>query len=146
MPESSATVEALRWLAYDRDAAWTAKLAILGAPCREDIAHFGMCLREHDRHADELAALVHVTSPHADIPTEPTFLTADASLVAAIRERNVLLDAFDRIEVGRVERYGRRRRGGDARLEALLDVHLTETRVRLATLRRLRGSRRDAAA
>jgi hypothetical protein len=76
VPESSAWAELLRWIAYERDAAWTAKLAILRARRREDIAHFGACLREHDRHADELSQLVRVTDPAVEAPTEPCFVTA----------------------------------------------------------------------
>jgi hypothetical protein len=68
VPESPATTaELLRWIAYERDAAWTAKLAILRARRREDIAHFGACLREHDRHAGELALLARLTDPAAEV-------------------------------------------------------------------------------
>jgi hypothetical protein len=136
----------LQWIAHERDAAWTAKLAILGAPRREDIAHFGACLREHERHARELAVLALSTRPHLDIPTEPPFLTSDASVVASRHERDPLLDAIERIELSRVERYERRRRGADTRLETLLDAHLTDTRARLSALRRLRDVRREVAA
>jgi hypothetical protein len=145
-PESSGNTETLRWLDYEHDAAWTAKLAILGARRREDIAHFGVCLREHDRHAGDLAALVRARNPNFDAPAEPAFLTNDASVVASIHEESALLDAMDRIESARIERYDHRRRGEDARLEALLDVHHADTRVRLAALRRLRDVRRDVAA
>lgn len=56
MPDSAAFDLDL-WIACERDAVWTAKLAILRARRREDIAHFGACLREHERHAGELELL-----------------------------------------------------------------------------------------
>jgi len=142
----SVTAEALQWIEYELDASWAAKLAILGARRREDIAHFGACLAEHDRHSRELAALLRASDPIIDIPTEPVFRTNDATIVASTHEESALLRAVERMESTRMDRYEGRRRGHDGRLEALLDIHLTETRVRLAALRRLREACDDVAA
>lgn len=150
VPESPATAELLRWIAYERDAAWTAKLSILRARRREDIAHFGACLREHDRHTDELALLTRLTDPAVEAPTEPCFVTSEASVVGAIDDGRVLLEAVDRLEAVRIDRYEQRRRGGAGQpatvLDGLLDRHLADARARLASLRRLREARRDVAA
>jgi hypothetical protein len=57
VPES-AVDELLRRIAYERDAAWAAKHAVLRVSGMKEIAHFGACVREHARHAEELAQLV----------------------------------------------------------------------------------------
>jgi len=149
VPESPATSELLRWIAYERDAAWTAKLAIVRARRREDIAHFGACLREHDRHAAELGQLVRATSPAVDIPTEPSFVTKDAFVVGAVDDAQDLLAAMDRIETARVERYeqrpGRPAAAPGGHIDEILERHLADARARLASLRRL-GARRQVAA
>jgi hypothetical protein len=151
VPESSATAELLRWIAYERDAAWTAKLAILRARRREDIAHFGACLREHDRHAGELALLARLTDPAAEVPTEPCFVTAEPSLIGAIDDGGALVEAMDRLEAVRIDRYEQRRRGSDggepgSLLDRILERHLADARARLASLRGLREARRAIAA
>jgi hypothetical protein len=144
--ESSAPAELLRWIAYERDAAWTAKLAIVRARRREDIAHFGACLREHDRHTEELGKLLRATSPALEIPTEPSFVTRDAFVVGAVDDPATLLEAIDSLEAGRIERYEQRRgRTPGARLDEILDRHLADARARRASLRRL-GARRQVAA
>lgn len=150
VPESAAAAELLRWIAYERDAAWTAKLAIVRARRREDIAHFGACLGEHDRHAAELSQLVRAHHPTAEPPTEPCFVTGDAHVVGAIADDRALLEAMDRLESARIRRYERRRRSaaGQPRtlLDGLLERHLLEARARRAALRRLGERRREVAA
>jgi hypothetical protein len=150
VPESPATAELLGWIAYERDAAWTAKLAILRARRREDIAYFGACLREHDRHADELSLLVRLMDPAAEVPTEPCFVTVEPFVVGAIDDGRALVDAMDRLEALRIERYERRPRAGAGQsgtlLDGLLERHLADTRSRLSTLRRAREARCDVAA
>jgi hypothetical protein len=140
----------LLWIEYERDAGWTAKLAILRARRREDVAHFGACLREHDRHADELSLLARLVDPTRELPEEPTFVTREAFVVGAIHDGLALLDAMDRIEADRVARYEQRRRpsGGQppALLDSVLERHLGDARARLTSLRRLRERRREAAA
>ena len=59
VPESALAVqELLRWIGYERDAAWATKLAILRLDRREDIELFGAFLAEHERHATELGQLL----------------------------------------------------------------------------------------
>jgi hypothetical protein len=150
VPESFATVEILQWIAYERDAAWTAKLAILRARRREDIAHFGASLREHDRHAGELAMLARLTDPAAQVPTDPCFVTEEPFVVGAIDDPATLVEAMDRLEAVRIDRYEQRRRGVDggpgSLLDRLLERHLADTRARLASLRDLREARRSSIA
>jgi hypothetical protein len=151
VPESPATTtELLRWIAYERDAAWTARLAILRAHRREDIAHFGACLREHDRHTGELALLARLADPAAPVPTDPCFVTAEPFVVGAIDDPEALVEAMGRLEAGRIERYGQRPRGGDgdpgSLLDRLLERHLADARARLASLRGLREARRASIA
>jgi hypothetical protein len=150
VPESSATIELLAWIACERDAAWAAKLAILRAPRCEDIAHFGSCVREHERHADELALIARVTSPGVDLPTGPTFVTRDAFVVGAIEAGDdALFEAMERLEAMRIDRYAQRRRGDPGVpgtiVDALLERHLADARARTLALRQLR-TRRHAAA
>src|SRR5208337_5027608 len=111
-PEPPPVRDLLDWIAYERDAAWTAKLAILRAHRLADIAHFGACLREHDRHAEELASLARLVDPKATIPTEPTFVTTEPFIVVAIDNGHALLVAMDRLEAVRIDRYLERRVGG----------------------------------
>jgi hypothetical protein len=150
VPESPATAELLQWIAYERDAAWTAKLAILRARRREDIAHFGACLREHDRHAGELGLLARLTDPAAEVPTEPCFVTAEPSVIGAIDDAGALVEAMERLEAVRLDRYEQRRRGTDGQpgslLDRLLERHLADARARLVSLRGLREARRAIAA
>jgi hypothetical protein len=150
VPESPATAELLQWIAYECDAGWTAKLAILRARRCEDIAHFGACLREHDRHAAELVSLARATDPAAEPPTEPTFITTEPFVVGAIDDGGALVDAMAQLEAVRIDRYGQRRRGSDSTtgrlLDGLLERHLADARARLASLRGLREARRAIAA
>jgi hypothetical protein len=149
VPEPGITAELLCWIAYERDAAWTAKLAILRARRIEDIAHFGACLREHDRHASELAQLVRASSPRVAIPVEPTFVTNEPDVIGAIDDGQALIDAMERLERARIERYAEGRPGlaeGTALLDRLLERHQGDARVRLAALRQLRETRRAVAA
>jgi hypothetical protein len=150
VPESPAAAELLQWVAYERDAAWTAKLAILRARRIEDIAHFGACLREHDRHADELAQLARLTSPGCEAPVEPTFVTKEPFIVGAIDAERALVDAMERLERMRIDRYEQRSRGGVGQpatlADGLLERHQADARARLASLQRLRESRCGAAA
>jgi hypothetical protein len=149
VPESGTTADLLRWIAYERDAAWTAKLAILRARRIEDVTHFGACLREHDRHADELAKLVRVSRPAVEIPMEPTFVTKEPFVVGAIDNGRALVEAMEGLERVRVDRYDQRHRGGAqpaTLVDGLLDRHQADACARLASLMRLRETRRDVAA
>jgi hypothetical protein len=132
--------ELLRWVAYERDAAWAARLAVLRVGRLEDIAHFGACLREHDRHAEELAQLVRATSPRQEIPDGPCFVVRDAFVVGALDGDGDVLSAMKALEEERIARYERRPRGdgGSPRtmLDALLERHLVEARSRRDALER----------
>jgi hypothetical protein len=145
-PESPTGTSLLRWIAYERDAAWTAKLAILRATHADDIRHFGACLDEHNRHAEELAALAR----GAFVPKEPSFVTDDPFVVGAIDNGRDLVDAMERLETGRIARYQARKPAGAEEpatmLNGLLDRHLVDASARLDRLRRLREGRRDRAA
>jgi hypothetical protein len=150
VPESTTAAEILQWIAYERDAAWTAKLAILRARRREDIAYFGASLREHDRHTAELALLARLTDSATEVPMEPAFVTAEPFVIGAIDDGGALVEAVDRLERGRIARYEQRRRGSDGEpgsvLDGLLERHLADARARLASLRGLRQARRSIAA
>jgi hypothetical protein len=150
VPEFAVTADLDLWIAYERDAAWTAKLAILRARRREDIAHFGGCLREHDRHATELEMLARLVDPAREATSDPTFVTRDAFVVGAIDDARALLDAMERLEGDRIARYELRRRPAAAApaalLDGVLDRHLSDARTRLASLRRLRAGHAEAAA
>ena len=147
-PESSAPTDLVEWIAYERDAAWTAKLAILRAK-REDIAHFGACLREHERHADELARLARMDDRSASIPTEATFVTREPHVVGAIADGYTLLEAMEQLETVRVRRYETRGPVVTADLatmiEGVLERHCADARARLACVRRLREPSKAAA-
>jgi hypothetical protein len=149
VPESRAAAEMLRWIAYERDASWTAKLAILRARV-EHVAYFGECMREHDRHADELSQLARAAGTACDLPAEPTFVTREPSVVGAIDDPSALLDAMVRLESARIERYAKRPRGAMSQpatlLDGLLERHQADARARPTSLRRLREVRRRAAA
>jgi len=149
-PESPDVTKILHWIAYERDAAWTAKLAILRASSREDVRHFGACLREHDRHADELTALARATDRGVELPKEACFVTGDPFVVSAIDNGAALVDAREHLEAVRIDRYiSRRPTVTDeplSMLDGLLDRHLADTRARLDRFRGLRGWRRDQAA
>ncbi len=140
----------LDWIAYERDAAWTAKLAILRAERLEDIAHFGACLREHDRHADELVRLARASDRRASVPTDATFVTDEPHLVGSLHGGRALLETMERVEAVRVDRYLARipLASGESMtmLHGILQRHLADARGRLAALGRLREPRREAAA
>jgi hypothetical protein len=147
VPESTVG-ELLQWIACERDAAWAAKLAILRARALEDISYFGACLREHDRHAEELAQLVRAASPRQEIPQGPCFVVRDALVVGALEREDAVLDAMKGLEEERIERYERRLRCGDRApltlLDALLERHLTDARSRRDALQRRRNTREPA--
>ena len=149
-PESPTATDLRYWIACERDAEWTAKLAILSAVRCEDVRHFGECLREHNRHANELLALARMVDVHVRIPPEPTFVTADPFVVGAIDNGPALLDAMVRLEGARIERYLQRSptvaNQPASRVHGLLDRHLAEARARLGRLRELRESGRNKAA
>jgi hypothetical protein len=150
VPESPVTADHLLWIAYERDAAWTAKLAILRARRREDIAHFGACLREHDRHTAELSSLARRMDPTTEVPMDPSFVTAEPLVVGAIDDGGALVETMERLEAVRIDRYEQRRRGSEGQpgtlLDGLLERHLADARARLASLRGLREARRGAVA
>jgi hypothetical protein len=156
VPESFVD-ELVHWIAAERDAAWAAKLAILRMQTREDIALFGAHLREHDRHADELAQLVRAVEPRRDIPREPSFVTRDALVVGALDRDQAVIEAMLGIEASRIARYEQRPRhasrdgsGAASIVDALMDRHLADAKARLVALdSRTRSQapiRREAAA
>jgi hypothetical protein len=115
---------------------------------REDIALFGAHLREHDRHADELAQLVRSAEPRRDIPREPSFVTRDALVVGALDRDQAVIEAMRDIEATRIARYEQRPRlakNGSHEpasiVDALLDRHLADARGRLAALEQRSGAR-----
>jgi len=147
--------ELIQWVAYERDAAWAAKLAILRVRRREDIALLGEVLREHDRHADELSQVVRASSPRPEVslPDGPCFVTRDAFVIGALDREDAVLDALEYLELVRIERYEQRRRRLErtvpSTLDAVLERHLADARARLVALQRRRRSRsavREAAA
>ncbi len=125
--------ELLQWIGYERDAAWAAKLAVLRVGGRDDIAHFGACVCEHERHAEELTQLVRAVDREREIPDEPPFVTRDAFVVGDLDEGGPVLDAMARLEGARIARYELRRRDASV-LDALLERHLHDARARLAAL------------
>jgi hypothetical protein len=140
VPESFVE-DLVQWIAAERDAAWAAKLAILRMTTREDIALFGAHLREHDRHADELACVVRTAEPRRDIPREPSFVTRDALVVGALDRDQAVIEAMRDIEATWIARYERRPRLAKKEghepaniVDALLDRHLADARARLETL------------
>jgi hypothetical protein len=140
VPESFVD-ELVHWIAAERDAAWAAKLAILRMRTREDIALFGAHLREHERHADELAHLVRAAEPRRDVPREPTFVTRDALVVGALDRDHAVMAAMRDVEATRIARYEERPRRAKSEsnepasiADALLDRHLADARARFATL------------
>jgi hypothetical protein len=86
VPEPSAALDLLKWMAYEHYAAWTAKLAILRADRLDDIAHLGHCLGEHERHALELTRLARMAQPDVRIPTDATCVTRERHVVGAIAD------------------------------------------------------------
>ena len=139
VPEQPAPAELLPWIAYERDAAWAAKLAILRLKRVADIAHFGACLREHDRHTDELGQLLRASDPRLDVRREPFFATRDPHAIGALSNAEAVIDAMVVLEEARIARYESRRPRRDREphfmLDALLDRHAVDARQRLAWLR-----------
>ncbi len=139
VPESTIR-ELLTWIAYARDAAWAAKLAILRMTRGEDIALFGEHLREHDRHATELAQLVRAAEPRRTVPDEPQFLVRDALVIGALDRDEAVIAAMVGIEETRIARYEQRGRcpvgAPTSMIDALLERHLADARGRFAALRR----------
>src|SRR5579883_2905945 len=131
--------ELISWIAHERDAEWVAKLAVLRAHELEDIAYLGASVREHQRHAEELAQLLRATRARVPIPDGAVFLTRDPHVIGALSEPDAVLRALRDLEGARIVRYEERRRGGaDPRhlLDVLLDRHLAAARVRWAWLAR----------
>jgi len=140
VPESTVD-ELLQWIAYERDAAWAAKLSVLRVRGFREIAHFGACVREHERHAEELAQLVRAVDRRREIPTEPAFVTRDAFVVGDLDDGRAVLHAMAGLEHARIARYEERRRGYSV-LDALLERHLHDARARLSSLEELRAAHR----
>ena len=146
VPESaphSSVDDLLTWISCECDAVWTAKLVILRVKDLDVIAHFGACLREHERHADELAQLLPATiRVHAQANSrEPRFVTHEPHLVGSLTSGHDLLGAMEAIEIARIARYPRRRSvdlPSRRTLHWVLARHATDARVRLDWLRRRR--------
>jgi len=145
-PGSHTETDAAEWLAYEHEAAWCAKLAILRARSLDHIAHFGACLREHERHGKELSRNL----PSLRHTGRATFLTQEPHIVGALSGGDELLDAFHDIEASRVARYEARVRAPhglrSSMLDAILERHLADARARLDALRSIREPRRSVAA
>jgi hypothetical protein len=141
--------EISRWIAFERDAAWAAKLAILRLARCDDIERFGACLREHDRHADELGQLLRATDRASEAPSEPCFVSRDAHAIGAAEDAGDVLDAMRALETERIRRYETRPARVDDEphrlLDALLERHAVDARSRLTWLEDRRRSRRAAA-
>jgi hypothetical protein len=133
------------WIACERDAAWAAKLAILRLERSDDITQFGRYLREHERHADELAQLLGAGSGRPGVPREPCFVTRDPHVIGATDSGDAVLDAMIDLEVTRLARYEAHGQSGDdrarGRLDAILERHAVDARERLAWLRSRRRER-----
>jgi hypothetical protein len=145
VPESAAAVqELLRWIGYERDAAWATKLAILRLDRREDIELFGAFLAEHERHAAELGQLLRATDPGSEVPDEPAFITRDPHVIGGLVDSDTVIAATSVLEASRIARYDERsRRRDDAPrrvLDAVLERHAVDARVRLAWLTDRRSS------
>lgn len=146
VPESALAVqELLRWIGYERDAAWATKLAILRLDRREDIELFGAFLAEHERHATELGQLLRATEPGSEVPGEPPFITRDPHVIGALVDADTVIAATSGLEVSRIARYDTRPRHRDHEphrvLDAVLERHAVDARMRLAWLTDRRSSR-----
>lgn len=143
-----AAFELLRWIGYERDAAWATKLAILRLDRREDIDRFGAFLVEHDRHSAELAHLLRATDSRCEIPEEPPFSTRDPHVIGGLVDPDTVIVATSALEASRIARYDARPRHGDdvprRMLDAVLERHAAAARLRLAWLTD-RGSSRSLA-
>jgi hypothetical protein len=142
--------EASAWLDAERDAAWTAKLVILRVERLDDIDHFGECLREHERHVQDLADWMLAEGARIDpgVLREPSFATQEPHLIGALADGTAVLAAMEAIETARLVRYPRRGAAACAarcELDRLLAQHRMDAQVRLVWLRRrLRGPRGPA--
>ena len=136
VPESAgAALELLRWIGYERDAAWATKLAILRLDRREDIERFGAFLAEHERHVAELGQLLRATEPGCEVPDEPPFITRDPHVIGALHDADSVIVATRVLEVSRIARYDANPRHHDHEprrvLDALLERHAVDARLRL---------------
>jgi hypothetical protein len=146
VPESATAVhELLQWIGYARDAAWATKLAILRLAHREDIERFGSFLAEHDRHATELGQLLRAAAPGSEVPGEPPFITRDPHVIGALSDADTVIAASSALEISRIARYDARPRHPDHEphrvLDAVLERHAVDARLRLAWLTDRRSSR-----
>jgi hypothetical protein len=143
-PEQQYIGELVDHVARERDAAWAAKLAILRVRRLEDIAFLGACLREHERHAEEIAQLARAAGANGAIPREACFVTRDPHIVGAIADADAVIDTMRGLEHARIERYEQQRRSTDGEmrrtLDALLERHLLDARARLRALEALRSA------
>jgi hypothetical protein len=143
----SSVDDILPWISRECDAVWTAKLVILRVKDLDAIAHFGACLREHERHAEELAQLLPATiRVHAQANSrEPRFVTHEPHLIGSLTSSHDLLGAMEAIEMARIAHYPPRRRWVDLRsrrtLQWLLERHACDAGGRLDWLRRRRLER-----
>jgi hypothetical protein len=140
VPEGSLR-ELLQWVAYERDAAWAAKLAVLRARDLDEVAYFGACVREHERHAEELTQLVRAVDRGREVSSDPPFVTRDALDVGDVDAGHGVLAAVARLEHARVARYEQRTRSASV-IDALLERHLQDARARLCALRDLCAAHR----
>lgn len=135
----TAASESLHWIRLECDAAWASKLAILRVDRREDIFHFGTCLREHEMHAAELRQLLRAVDPDREAPQDPPFVARDAYVIGALDGAEAVIAAMHAIEASRIHCYDRRTgRGQDEphrTLDALLARHAADARQRLAWLK-----------
>ena len=107
-PNGARSVDrATTWLDRERDAAWTAKLAILRLERVADILHLGACLRGHESHIAELAEVARTQglSPDSGSLREPSFVTGEPHVIGALIESGAVLAALESIETARVARY-----------------------------------------
>jgi hypothetical protein len=146
VPESTAAaLELLQWIGYERDAAWATKLAIVRLDRREDIELFGAFLAQHHRHAEEIAQLLRAAAPGCEVPDEPPFITRDPHVIGGLADPDTVIAAASVLEASRIARYDARPRRGDDEphrlLDAILERHAVDARLRLAWLTDRRSSR-----
>jgi hypothetical protein len=140
-PSRTESVEEGPWIARERDAAWTAKLVVLRVTRLDDIHHFGACVREHQRHIDELARWARVRSATLDGAAlrEPSFSTREPHVIGALVEPAAVLGAMAAIEARRVAHYQAREalvpRSSRGAFDRLLEAHRADAVARLDWLR-----------
>jgi hypothetical protein len=142
--------ETLNWIARERDAVWTAKLVILRVAKVDDIVHFGVCLREHERHIGELfqvACAFGVALERAPL-AEPSFVTREPHVIGALADSELVLNAMERIEAARNLRYATHRALDNEPshhvLARVLARHRCDASARLEWLHRRLGRVRSA--